>query len=423
MNNIYLNTNERDIRSAKFFAKNALGGDNDTNLIGDDIKSDIKIRDDYNTDNGYIDKKVGDQGKKKNWLVIVYGAGDYDYAEYVAKDFNEVSELSSSESTHLVALFDFGKQWGPIPFENARVYYIGQNSIKELGYLGSVNMANPGFMAKIIKEIIKKFPAENVAILIAGSGMGWKGSILEEDKVQGRKERMKITQVRRALEIVRDSIGKKIDVLAFDGSFMAMFEVGYELKDVVKYMVASQTHTGKGRINYKAALSGWYEISSKADPKELAKMLVENVDGYDSITTLSAVDLEKAADVAKAINSFAETVLKANNSDMRAVKKKIQETQKLSDAEISYKDLKHFMELVAEDNKINIEIREKAKAVIKALDDYKVLVYSSVKNFPHAKGVGIELPYTSGDLYKMDSVVGGTYQVTSFAQDVSLWVK
>ncbi|MFN4220574.1 MAG: clostripain-related cysteine peptidase, partial [bacterium] len=276
---------------------------------------------------------------------------------------------------------------------------------------------NPGVMADILKKIIKKYPAEKIAIFIKSEGMGWK-QVMDDETI--KYPAMKIGSLRRALENVSSSIGKKIDVLAFDASAMAMAEVGYELKDVVKYMIASEEYVGAKGFSYDKIFNDWRVVSNKIEPKEFARMIVEKAIGFgnERVVTLSAVDLEKAEDLANAINSFADIVLrkiKEKSKDVELIREKITVTQKFTDNPSdyhNYRDLMHFMKQIKEDEKIGKEVREKAENVIKVLENYVIANYNTNK-YEGAHGVSIQLQY--------DTQIPSNYQLETLFGQYTLW--
>ncbi len=472
------------------------------------------------TEDNYTETKVEEEGKKKKWLVIHYGAGDNNLARFIHSDVNELEKIGSDTNTHVVAMLDLGKQYG-VPFKGAKIFYLKQdNDLSKINSpviknLGQVNTADPKFMAIVLKEIINRFPAENIAIFIGDHGAGWQGAV--EDDSHGGKF-MKIHEIREALEEVSKSLGKKIDLLAWDACLMAMAEVGYELKDAVKYMVASEQLEGGGGYNYtilfsKAMAEALKNMQAatlskiKVGPEEFAKLIVEAAKEYShDIETISAVDLDKVKNLADSINSFAETVLnkatqeeyikhlkdyknlidqinslkaekkevdydkiieilkdysnltsilskilnsenKDKNEDYVSVLQNLKEfDQKLSEllktytalnvssslqelfSEVStqdakkikekitktqsfygsFRDLKHFMELITQDESISKEVRDKVQDVIKAIDEY-VIAEFHVGKYPNANGVTIELPSYGK--------IKSEYQDTLFAKD------
>lgn len=467
------------------------------------------------------EQKVEEEGKKKKWLVIHYGAGDNNLASFIFSDTNELEKVGSDENTHVISMLDLGNQYG-VPFKGAKIFYLkkddntGKINSPIIKNLGQVNTADPKFMASVLKEIISRFPADNIAIFIGDHGAGWEGAV-EDDSAGGKF--MKIGEIREALEDVAKSLGKKIDVLAFDACLMAMAEVGYELKNAVKYMVASEQLEGGGGFNYtilfsKAMADAIKNIQRasllkiKVGPEDFAKLIVNAAKEYShDIETISAVDLDKVTDLAQKINEFAQTVIskanenqaaellqqyqklskdlqdlknqqvnvdyekllevlknynnltqvlsgilgvsaknnpelekqveqlkefdqklkqflsayaalntsnklqdlfaELNSTDAKKIKEKITKAQSFYG---SFRDLKDFMRLIVEDKSISEEVRNKAKAVMDALDQY-VLAEFHVDKYPGANGVTIELPSYGGP--------SSDYKETQFAKDTS----
>jgi hypothetical protein len=282
--------------------------------------------------------------------------------------------------------------------------------------LGQVNTADPKFMASSIAQIIKKFPAEHIAIIIGDHGLGWQGAIEDE----GNHKFMSLPEIREALEEIYKKTGKRIDVLAFDACLMAMAEVGYELKNAVKYLVASEEVEGGSGYNYnilfsKAIKDAVSKIQQallfkvNVDPKEFAKIIVESAKEYsDDIQTISAVDLDKVNDLVSKLDEFAKLVLSSTQQDIQKLKEKIRQTQNFAIG--SYRDLYHFAKLIYEDNSISQDLRNKAKEIMDALNKYIVHEFSNDK-YKNAYGVSIELPSYGN--------IAPEYKNTKFAKDTS----
>ncbi|MEN3014615.1 MAG: clostripain-related cysteine peptidase [bacterium] len=404
------------------------------------------------SDNYEKQTKVEEEGKKKKWLVIHYGGSDNDLARYIFRDLDELEKVGSDHNTHIVSLLDMGKQFG-MPFEGARVFYVKQDNQKDIinspviKKFRQVDTSDPKFMATLIKEIIRRFPADNIALIISNHGVGWKGIVTDDSA--GSKF-MHIDELREALGEVVKSTGKKIDVVAFDACLMAMAEVGYELKDVAKYMVASEEIEGGNGYEYSVLFSKAMKNLQSANlakinmgPEEFAKLIVHAAKEYSNdIRTISAVDLEKANNLAKAMDSFAKTLIpkfdhykvatiieqikNSNNQqnstqtqDIQKLKQEIKDLLKLpnlpenlddlistldyNDAKRikdkipmvqsfrrGFKDLKHFMKLIQEDNEISEEVRKKASKVMETIDEYVIAEFHN-SWFPNANGVSVDL--------------------------------
>jgi hypothetical protein len=375
-----------------------------------------------NKEDNYInEEKVPEEGQKKKWLVILYSAGDNNLASLLYQDINELESVGSDENTHIVTIADQGNQWNAA-FKGAKVFYLKKDNDMSkinsplLKNLGQVNTADPQFMASSIAEIIKKFPAEHIAIIIGDHGAGWQGAI-EDDS---HHKFMSLPEIREALEEIYQKTGKRIDVLAFDACLMAMAEVGYELKNAVKYLVASEETEGGSGYNYnilfnKAIKDAVSKIQQAAlfkvnvDPEEFAKIIVESAKEYsDDIQTISAVDLDKVNDLVSKLDEFAKLILSSPKQDIQKLKEKIRQTQSFAIG--SYRDLYHFAKLIYEDNSISQDLRNKAKEIMDALNKYIVNKFSNNK-YKNAYGVSIELPSYGN--------VDPKYKNTQFAKNTS----
>jgi hypothetical protein len=400
---------------------------NKVNLTNQKLVYDFGSSDSYlNTkeeiEDNYINEvKVPEEGQKKKWLVILYSAGDNNLASYLHEDINELESVGSDENTHIVTIADQGKQWNAA-FKGAKVFYLKKDNDMSkinsplLKNLGQVNMADPKFMASSIAEIIKRFPAEHIAIIIGDHGSGWHGAI-EDDS---HHKFMSLPEIREALEEIYKKTGKRIDLLAFDACLMAMAEVGYELKNAVKYLVASEETEGGNGYNYnivfsKAIKDAVSKIQQAAlfkvnvDPEEFAKIIVESAKEYsDDVETISAVDLDKVNNLVSKLDEFAKLVLSSNQQDIQKIKEKIRKTQSFAIG--SFRDLYHFAKLIYEDNSISKDLRNKAKEIMDALNKYIVNKFSNEK-YKNAYGVSIELPSYGN--------VDSKYKNTQFAKDTS----
>jgi hypothetical protein len=369
------------------------------------------------------EEKVPEEGQKKKWLVILYSAGDNNLASYLFKDINELESVGSDNSTHILTIADQGKQWNAA-FKDAKIFYLKKDSDMNkinsplVKNLGQVNTADPKFMASAISEIMKRFPADHVAIIIGDHGAGWQGAIEDE----GNHKFMSLPEIREALEEIYKKTGKRIDVLAFDACLMAMAEVGYELKNAVKYMVASEETEGGSGYNYniifskaiKDAISNLQQAALfkvNIDPEEFAKIIVESAKEYSNdIQTISAVDLDKVNNLVSKIDEFAKLLISKTNSkeDVQKIKDKITKTQNFSID--SYRDLYHFAKLIYEDNSVSEDLRNKAKEVIDAINSYIINEFSN-DQYKDAYGVSIELPSYGN--------IAPEYNNTQFAKDTS----
>jgi len=371
-----------------------------------------------NNQNNQIVDKVGNGGEpqKKKWLVLLYSAGDNNLHSYLFDDLDELETVGSDKNTHVVALADQGK-YGT-KWKGAKTFYLqsdqekGKINSPVLEDLGQVNLADPEFMGQKIGEIIKKYPADYVTVIISDHGGGWEGAV--EDDSPNYKF-MSLKEIKQALQKAVEVGGKKIDVLGWDACLMAMAEVGYELKDVAKYMVASEQLEGADGWPYGSIFGSTLKdvlktaqqmmlVNIDVEPKDLATMMVKAAQNFThSIKTLSAVDLEKAQNLATKTDELAQAILN-DTSSFNKIKNAIRNTEKFYG---SFRDLGHFAKLV-QNLDVSDEIKQKAAELEKALNEYVVKEFHTSAH-PNATGVSVEMPTWGSPSY--------SYQDTSFAKD------
>ncbi|MEN3015503.1 MAG: clostripain-related cysteine peptidase [bacterium] len=358
------------------------------------------------------------QEVEKKWLVIVYAAGDNDLSSYLFEDIDELETVGSDKNTHIISILDQGK-YGT-QFKGARIFYLQKD--KQLGKINSpviqnlsqINLADPKTMGKLIGELMSKYPSTHVAVILSDHGSGWQGAI--EDDFP-KKSFMTLQQIKEALSTALEIAGRKIDVLGWDACLMAMAEVGYELKDFAKYMVASEQLEGADGWPYSrifastlkhiiSTLQKEIQTNIEHQPKDLAETIVKEAQNFShSIKTLSAVDLEKAQLVATKLDELAKEIINDPSSFSQIIRA-MRRTERFYQ---NFRDLGHFAQLIQTLN-VNPNIKTKAQELEQALKEYVIKEFHT-DDHPNATGVSIEMP--------VNSKPTSDYLKTSLAQNTS----
>ncbi len=128
--------------------------------------------------------------------------------------------------------------------------------------------------------------------------------------------------LRNALAKASKLIEGKIDIFGMDACNMNMVEIGYELRDSVRFMVASQDHIPDASWPYDRILSRLVK-SPGMKPRDLARIAATAcVTGYqdciDTSVTMSVLDLQSVHKVAAAVKKLADRLILAmGNPDLR----------------------------------------------------------------------------------------------------------
>jgi len=359
------------------------------------FRADTQWAEAMNKIHGAGEPKPYPEPSKKKWTILHYTAGDNNLTSYLNSDVNEMEVVGSNEDMNLVVQFDKGGS-------DCKRYYLEQDGDMRvinspmLKDMGRTNMADPQVLADFIKFGVKNYPADHYALIIGDHGGGWSGAV-SDDSHGGW---MSTPDIQKGLQMAQDETGKKMDILGFDACLMATGEVGYELKDNVNYMVASeQTEGGSGWPYTPLLTSETLKNVQRAlrqrinlPPDEFAKKMITNAEGDQySLPTLSATDLSKMKNFSKAADSFAEAILNTDtsNNTLTSIARKTQSFYGL-------KDIYHFSELVSKSEDIGDEkLKEAAKGMMKAVKD-AVIKEQHSSSYPNAHGLTAEIPSYGG---------------------------
>ncbi len=352
--------------------------------------------------------------KKKKWTVMVFLNAANNLEPAGIEDVNEMEKVGSTRDMNLVVelvryhgiekkpksnggyfmnpyqeretQFYFGLDNDP---GNARYYVLKDDDMVRVQ---SVVKANAGpadggrkeSLADFGKWAVEHYPAENYALVIWNHGAGWSGVSYDDNSKHG----MDLPQVREGIEQIvskLDNGKKKIDILDFDACLMATAEVGYELKDVVDYLVASQeTEPGDG-MPYDEYLQFLVKYP-ESTPLSFAKSMVENyVKSYAPkgsqtfgdmsmfAETKSAIRLDRMGDLRTAVENLAKQMEKRPQLFGEVTEEIVRDTRKFG----RLIDVQDFATRLAAKAKDDAELKAACTAVTDLIgypvDQYKLI--------------------------------------------------
>jgi hypothetical protein len=296
----------------------------------------------------------------KDWTILHYGAGDNDLGRYTLGNLNEMEESGSSDRVNIISQFDF-KGAG------CARYYITKDdnpcllTSPVIEKMGKVNMADPETLSRFIAFGIKNYPARHYMLIMDSHGNAWKGIGLEEDG----DGHMSLPVLRKTIEKAERESGEKLDILAFDACLMASTECAYEMRNTARNMIASEQISGYKSWPYNAILKEAFGKGGDVSPLDLSRIAVEKSSQVkEDMIAMSAVDLERMDEVAKASQSLAERILETDE-EMEGIKE-------LSDAVQQFytpvQDHRHFAELIAGSGEIrDSALKDAASGLVDAL--------------------------------------------------------
>lgn len=242
---------------------------------------------------------------KKKWTVLLYSAADNNLETALVKDVAELESVGSSNEMNLVAQLDRGDRPSSLSggWDGCKRFYLTKDDDRStinspaLADLGQVNMSDPKVLSDFIQWGMKEFPAENYILIMSDHGAGWPGALQDIS----HNDFASTPSLKDGIMDAEKKTGQKINIIGFDACLMASTEVAHELSNAGDFLVASQNTEGGDGWPYskifsdKVASKMQQALSSKldVDPREVAKAMVNESEGFPSISTLAAMDLAK----------------------------------------------------------------------------------------------------------------------------------
>lgn len=202
---------------------------------------------------------------EKDWTLIIYWDADnsLEFCTEFAMTTWE-SSLPSNAKVNIVALIDI------LSMNGTWIYDIVDGKRNMLEQWGEMNTADPATLEMFVEYSMAKFPSKKTMLVLQDHGYSWRG--LCKDETNGY-DLMSLDDAGLALKNAKMATGKTIDLLAFDACTMETLEAVYELRDVVNYVVGSETTMSDDGLPYRMFISD--TVANPAiSPADLATNLV-----------------------------------------------------------------------------------------------------------------------------------------------------
>lgn len=351
--------------------------------------------------------------KRKQWTVMVFLNAANNLEPAGVEDLNEMEKVGSSRQVNVVvelARYYSKRKSAPASSsyfsnpltERHPVFYYGLDNEPGVSRyyvlqdeddmrVGSVlkhkgeqiDAGDPKSLVEFARWTMKHYPAEHYALVIWNHGAGWSGVSYDDNTHRG----MDLPEVRSAMEEICKDLdeGQRIDILDFDACLMATLEVGYELKDTVDYLLASQALEPGDGMPYDDYLK-WLVTYPYAPPVSFAKAMVDSyVKSYAPqgsqtyggrsafFETKSAVRLDRIDELRTAVDEVATLILERPNLMADMAEYVMHDTRRFG----RLVDIHDFFSKLAEHDKKDAALKEAVDKVIDLIgypqDKYKLV--------------------------------------------------
>jgi len=352
---------------------------------------------------------------ERKWTFMVYMDADNNLESAGINDFNEMEMVGSSNDVAIIVQMDRNPNYDSSNgnWTETRRYYVTSDTDTEninsdlMEILGELNMADYNTLTSFTIWATQTYPAQHYALILwdhggsstNGPGVCWDDTNLQEDYLT-------MQEIKQALTTIHGTLGRKIDILAFDACLMGMIEVAYPLRNFVDYMVASEETVPNDGFPYDLILTE-LEASPSMSPAQFAATIVtkyansytEGVSNGENAPhmTLSALNLAEISETAITVSQFAEALI-GDFEDSKSLIKEAWEQAETFHGE--FVDLYNFTQLI--NAKVsNTTISTKAESVLNAINDL-ILEEQHGPVHPNAHGISIYYPKTFNRLSYID---------------------
>jgi hypothetical protein len=347
----------------------------------------------------------------KPWTFLVYlnGANNLDADGVV--NVNQMEQVGSNANLNVVV------QWKRLSGWNGatRRYFVTHDSDAStigstlLSSRGDADMGRAQTLQEFVQWGVHAFPAQHYCLMLWDHGAGWRAQKVSATRATGlplgrgisyddlTRSHIDTTQIPAAIHV---GGGFHWDLLAMDASLMQMAEVDYEMRDEVRYIVASEespSELGYPYDKFLADLTANPTWDGKAFGIDIAqKTLV--LYGPTSDATQSVVDAGQLAALAPAVDALGGALTAAQSANGPAIARARDSAESVFSGDYSgdYRDLTDFAHLLIDANNGLTPITD--AGVVNAVHGVEgaltaAVVYNAHGNqHPHMNGLTIFLP-------------------------------
>jgi hypothetical protein len=345
------------------------------------------------------------------WTFMVFMAGDNNLSSAGDADLAEMRRIGSSDQVQVVVEFDNAGDAG------TRRIHVAMDGVGEaVETLGETDSGSPAVLSDFISWTAHHYPADRYALILWNHGGGWAptevdriarsvtspgyserelaersagslGRVLFRSSLErifglaGPTERaicsddgsghsLDTLELGKVIARGAETIGQPFDLLGMDACLMSNLEVAYQLRDDVRFIVASEENEPADGWPYDRVLGRLAADPGMATADFARHIVSDYIDsyverGYQGDVTQAALDLSRIADLTAPVDALAGRL----QAVMPAVYADVWQAQRRS-ARFSHNtlwDLGQFCSELAE-RSADPELPDAARAVVEALD-------------------------------------------------------
>ncbi|MDQ0417953.1 hypothetical protein J2Z48_002137 [Croceifilum oryzae] len=362
---------------------------------------------------------------KSDYTLMVYMVGSdlESGGNYASTDLKEMMKVGSTKNVNVVVETGGSNDWGNQKISNKenQRWIVKKNDIENVGNVGDRNMGNPKSLTDFIDWSMKKYPAKKYGMVLWNHGGGSVVGYGADEKHD--YDALTLSELQQALDKSQAKTNK-FDMIGFDACLMGNVEVAKLLQPYGKYLVGSEELEPVHGWDYTPFLKTLTTSSQKTGDvvgKVIADSYVKQSKDFGTADdiTLSVVDMDKAVDVTKKVESLAKK-LKANMEDDEAL-------QAIAKARFRSEDYggsggpgdTDMVDIVDLAEQLSTLYPKESKALISSVKKSVIYNINSLGN-PRANGLSIYFPSEDRPSFKSNAV---KYDKNNFSEIYEKFLK
>lgn len=315
-------------------------------------------------------------GSTGTWTILVYmTAGDL--ADFSNADINELELLAASLPAG-VRIGVFWDQWDQAPMATGgglqtawgsagKALIVADSNPNVVAtpfeILGERNSGDPATLTSFLSWGRQVAPADHTALVLWNHGSGLGGSNYDSES----GDHLTILEATAA---IATQGGWKPDILAYDACMMAMAENAYGLRQSADYLVASQESVDGAGYPYAQAFASL--ANADVSPADVVRSMVG---AYGTATsgstesTMSGIRLSGMDALASALLAFTSQAAQATATDLAVMRSILTASNVGMFTENAYRDLRGFMNQIANADGVSADLKSMARQVVTALEN------------------------------------------------------
>lgn len=263
---------------------------------------------------GIFPEQAAQASKSKStakWTFMVYLDADNNLQPYADLNIAQMEKIGSTPNVNIIVLYDRanGKD-GLYQVESGKLAPLSNSP-----FGAELNTGDPSTAQKFLDYVFKYFSADHYFLDIWDHGNDFVGTCtdLNTGLPTVPTSYLYHYQLVPVLKSAVKQIGRKIDILAFDGCLQGVAEVAYDYKDVANYLIGSEGYVLLNGYPYDQILST-LTSNPVVSPADFATTVVDQyVNSYTGKTgadfaTLSSIDLSQMNTFVVDFNSLLTTL-------------------------------------------------------------------------------------------------------------------